>query len=459
LTGRYFNNRKLEGEPQHVRLDADVDFSWRDGAPADGLPADNFSVRWSGRFGPVPVDGTYQFRTMADDGVRLWIDGKKLIDDWRNHVRPHANVATVNVKKGQTCAVRLEYYEAGGGARCRLAWDLLDPRPEPTENATLRVIDHAGQPVVEKGFQWAPEGSTSRIETGDLPDGDYTAEVHVDGMEEPLTHSFARKHFVWEGNRLGITDRVYPPFEPIQVDEGEVSVVMRRYRQEGMGLWSSVRATANDEGAEYEELLAAPITLRVNGEGELAGEGEFVRAADHEVVYEGRAEHRAVRVRTRCTTEYDGCMRVELTLASASGGEGSTAVDGNRLQSTALESLVLDIPLRDDMVPLWHAVVTGLRQNPAGRTPEGSGRIWDSTQFPEYDWPPDFKPFSFLPYIWLGAEERGFCFFADTDRGWVLRKTNGEYAPCVSLHRRDGVLSLRVHIVQKPVWARCRRPA
>ena len=67
-----------------TRTDPTVDFDWADLAPDPLVQADNFSVRWSGQV-MAPVTGTYTFTTTSDDGVRLYVNGQLLIDNWTDH--------------------------------------------------------------------------------------------------------------------------------------------------------------------------------------------------------------------------------------------------------------------------------------------------------------------------------------------------------------------------------------
>ena len=120
LKGEYFANVDLAGAPILTRIDATVDFEWGDGSPAPTLPQDNFSVRWSGTL-HVPAAGQYMLRTVSDDGVRLYIDGKLLIDDWTNHAA-ETRECVVNMEPGREYPVRLEYFERGGGAVVRFGW-------------------------------------------------------------------------------------------------------------------------------------------------------------------------------------------------------------------------------------------------------------------------------------------------------------------------------------------------
>jgi hypothetical protein len=434
LLGRYYANRNVEGKPVVVRRDGIIDFTWGGGSPDPKLPNDDFSVSWRGTFGPVPQAGRYRFTTGSDDGMRVWLDGKVVIDDWRRHIF-RGKSTDIELDKGATYDIRVDFFEAGGGAKCRFDWEFLGT-PTTTETAEVAVLDVDGEEMTSETVTWASLGSRHWIDVGDLPDGSYTVEVRCPRADKPLIHRFRREHFVWEGNWLGITRKVYPPFTPVEVDGDRVGVVMRRYRLGGLGLWESVTARSNEGG--FEELLAGPVHLVLNGDTPLRGSGRFTTTDADRAVYEGRVQNENVMATTRCATEYDGCMRVELKLSPGDAADG-----------TSIDSLRLDIPLRDEQAPLWHVVGTRpIRNNPAGRTPAGEGTVWDSAAF----MPAQRKMYpvapGFVPYIYLGAEERGLCWFADHTRGWVQDTANGK--PCLSLHRANGVLTLRVHLVQKP---------
>jgi hypothetical protein len=315
----------------------------------------------------------------------------------------------------------------------------VDPRDLGTELGTTcreaRVSLSLGETkkVLDDTLTWEQPPGTKEFPVGDLADGRYTLAVTPAGWREPLTGTFERVRFPFEGNTLGITNAVLPPFTPMAVKDSTVSVVLRDYAVDGLGLWRSVKAAGNVSAGGPEELLAAPMALVADGKP-LSGAGAFTKTAAHEVVYEGKAEHVAVAVATKCTTEYDGCMKVELTLSP--GGQksevGGEKTDPRTLTPGTLTSLWLDIPLKDALMPLWHVSTTGLRINPAGATPQGEGAVWDSTKFPDGNWFGSFKC-----YLWLGAEERGLCWFADNDAGWVLATdAKGQMQPSAGMWAR-----------------------
>ena len=124
LTARYY---KDPGTGAHfatlvlTRVDSTVNFNWGTGAPAAGVTTDNFSVRWTGRV-QAPITGTYRFSTVSDDGIRLWINGQLVINNWTDHAPATNTSAAISLTAGVKYTVTLEYYEKGGGAVAKLQW-------------------------------------------------------------------------------------------------------------------------------------------------------------------------------------------------------------------------------------------------------------------------------------------------------------------------------------------------
>ena len=120
LQGEYFNNKNLEGTPALTRIDALVDFGWWTGSPAPEINTDNFSVKWTGKLVPEET-GQYTLGTESDDGVRLYLDGELLINDWNDHPIK-INMATIALNAGQEYDIQFEYYENAADAIARLCW-------------------------------------------------------------------------------------------------------------------------------------------------------------------------------------------------------------------------------------------------------------------------------------------------------------------------------------------------
>lgn len=115
--GEYYNNTALAGSPVLVRDDQSVNFDWGTGSPGAGVPSDQFSVRWTRNLALEP--GRYRFYTTADDGVRLWVNGVLVINEWHDAIDA---VYSAEVNVPGTVPVVLEYLENFGGAKIQLDW-------------------------------------------------------------------------------------------------------------------------------------------------------------------------------------------------------------------------------------------------------------------------------------------------------------------------------------------------
>ena len=125
LRGEYFANKDLSGPPAFTRVDPAVDFNWLD-SPGQGLGAENYSVRWTGVL-VAPTTADYELGTFSDDGSRLFINGELLVDDWSEHGPQGCWSRRIHLNKGEGVDVRMEYFQAGGGATARLGWIGGDP--------------------------------------------------------------------------------------------------------------------------------------------------------------------------------------------------------------------------------------------------------------------------------------------------------------------------------------------
>ncbi len=115
--GEYYDNPSLAGEPVLVRDDPSLDFNWGLDSPAPGIPADNFSVRWTRPF-EFAEEGDYRFFADVDDGVKLYLDGWLIIDEWNTNPYILHSGVFARVKPG-VHTVTVEYFESGGMAHVK----------------------------------------------------------------------------------------------------------------------------------------------------------------------------------------------------------------------------------------------------------------------------------------------------------------------------------------------------
>jgi len=137
--GEYWSNRTLDGKPGLVRNDAEIDFDWGRGRIAVGLPEDNFSARWRRDVDLRP--GVYRFEARADDGIRVYLDGKPIIDEW--HGSDGDEVYRVDKSLSGEHDLRVDYYEREGTARVSLSWERISALPTATPTPTPSVTPSA----------------------------------------------------------------------------------------------------------------------------------------------------------------------------------------------------------------------------------------------------------------------------------------------------------------------------
>jgi PKD repeat protein len=169
--GEYFNNPDLSGAPALVRDDPAISFDWGLGSPASQIPSDNFSARWSRTLNFSA--GVYRFYTRTDDGVRLWVDGALVINQWKDQ-SPTTYAANIFMSEGPHY-IRMEYYDRAMGAVAMLSWERADQFPdwkvEYFNNSNL-----GGSPVLVRNeasinYNWG----TGSPAPGTLPNDNFSA--------------------------------------------------------------------------------------------------------------------------------------------------------------------------------------------------------------------------------------------------------------------------------------------
>ena len=138
LQAEYFVDRNLTQFFQ-ARVDTNVNFNWGNGAPIAGMAADNFSVRWAGRV-QARRSGVHQFHTVSDEGVRLWMDGKLLVDNWAGHFLTEDSEG-VTLAAGRYYDLTMEYFEGTFSAAAQLLWTQPGGAKEVVPTAQLYPAD------------------------------------------------------------------------------------------------------------------------------------------------------------------------------------------------------------------------------------------------------------------------------------------------------------------------------
>lgn len=121
LRAEYYSNTQLGLTAATTKTDAVIDFDWANGAPLPAVGTDRFSVRWVGKV-RAPVTGAYTFATYSDDGVRLWVNKKLVINNWSLHGVTRNASSAIQLTANQQYDISVEYYENYGSAVAKLLW-------------------------------------------------------------------------------------------------------------------------------------------------------------------------------------------------------------------------------------------------------------------------------------------------------------------------------------------------
>lgn len=177
LLGEYFNYVTLTGVPVFRRVDSQIQFQWTLFSPdPEKLTYDFYSVRWTGRL-KSPVSGNYKIGIDGNDGYRLYLNNKLIIDNWKK-LSKQTILANFNFEKGKEYDIRIEYFEPTGNTFFRLIWSigLVDKNSDEIANA-VKVAEQADLSVVVVG-----------IEEGEFQDRAY---LNLPGKQEELINKLS----------------------------------------------------------------------------------------------------------------------------------------------------------------------------------------------------------------------------------------------------------------------------
>lgn len=157
LKAEYYNNKHLQGTPQ-VRTDENINFEPANQAPDPFLPESPLSIRWSGDLVPS-VSGKYTLAFATDDGCRLYIDDKMVIDSWKNRGLTTDSVV-VTLEKDKKYRLVAEYFDNAGEASAKLYWRT----PDFEKKALLDLYGDAKKAIQECDMTIAVMGINKSIE-------------------------------------------------------------------------------------------------------------------------------------------------------------------------------------------------------------------------------------------------------------------------------------------------------
>ncbi len=177
LQGNYFSNPDLKGNPAFERQDEQLNFKWTLYSPnPEKLQPDNYSVRWTGKL-EAPNSGKYQLGLRGNDGFRLYLNGKLLVDNWEK-LSYSTKTVDIDFVKGQKYDIVVEFHENRGEANIELIWNYGLQDYQKDFDEALKLAQNADYIIVAAG-----------IHEGEFQD---RSSLSLPGNQEPFIHEVSK---------------------------------------------------------------------------------------------------------------------------------------------------------------------------------------------------------------------------------------------------------------------------
>lgn len=255
--------------------------------------------------------------------------------------------------------------------------------------------------------------------SGMTPGTDYTTSAELVSKNKILATNSKKIHFPdisrWMGNKFGISDKVPPPWTPVKVSDNTVSCWGRKYVfKPGSGFPAEITTRG-------ESILAAPIKLSARtakGKAVWSDKStQVIKKQDIKAVFQSQEASQNIKIDYKTTVEYDGMIRIDFTLIPIS--------------PVKLNSLIVDIPLKEKFAKYL------------GYTQSVGCALSNYHYYGKL--PSNNVPISFVPFVWLGDDDRGLLWFCESAKGWKPEDPKKSF----SVIKKDGVVTLRLHVIEK----------
>ena len=169
LKAEYFGNKDLQGDAVLRRTDANINFTWAFNGVSPRLKK-NYSVRWTGVLVPQET-ADYVLGFTGQDGYRVWVDDRLLVEDWTPHRPSTTTLAPMHLEKNHTYALRIEYFQTIRSAEAKLVWGIPGREEDLAEKAARR----ADLVVMVMGLSARIEGEEMKVKADGFSGGDRTS--------------------------------------------------------------------------------------------------------------------------------------------------------------------------------------------------------------------------------------------------------------------------------------------
>ena len=341
---KYWMNKTFSSDLVFIRDEAEINFDWGEDGPVPGGRADNFSAQWK-----RDVDfeaGLYTLKAMADDGIRVYVDGLLMLDEWHNSAGN--DIYTAQLKLSGQHEIIVQYYEDAGKAKVKFEWELIEP-----ENHAPEAVDDSYSVVKDEVLDVpAPgllandvdlDGDKLMLTIKNAPNNG-TLELHVDGSfvytpEEGFSGEDSFGYEVSDGKAVSNTATVQITVEQINLapvakndfyslEEDEI------IRITGLGLLS------NDSDPENDDLEAILEEEPEYGNLQLTKQGTFT--------YEPNPNFNGTDGFTyRVSDGHSLSNLAEVTLAIEAGDDTPNAVE-DAVTTVRNKPVLIDVLVNDD---------------------------------------------------------------------------------------------------------------
>lgn len=237
----YWNNTTLSGPPVLQRSEANLDYDWGTGSPDPSVNPDGFSARWTRYIEVTP--GTYRFTATSDDGVRIWIDGHLIIDQWYDHI-PLTFTADKYLGPGHHLVV-VEFYENAGMAVLKVSWAPAPPTIHNWQGEYFNNMTLSGTPALVRddaqiNFDWGTGSPAPSIIVTDGFSVRWTRDLNLLAGMYRFTMTVDDGGRLWVNNHLLIDAwKDQPPTTytgDIYLPGGPVPIKMEYYENTGLAV-------------------------------------------------------------------------------------------------------------------------------------------------------------------------------------------------------------------------------
>lgn len=176
LKADYFNGTNFE-KKVFTRREDEINFTFLGNSPAPGVHKENYSIRWTGSL-YAPVSGTYKLFVRVDDGVRLWVNGVKVLDKWQlQEVTTYGG--QLELKEGEFYSLKIEYYNGPLHGVMQLLWE----SPEDKTSSFFGLFEDTPRKVIPNKYLFTSPPKKEPIPA--LPEPDKEEEEAVVAKKNP----------------------------------------------------------------------------------------------------------------------------------------------------------------------------------------------------------------------------------------------------------------------------------